>query len=184
MKKEKLGITPVDWTLSIFGILVLTCLVVLPPVFRVVFKKTVKPIDDAKVVVENMTCTKNNFMVDGHMTNDTIEFTYMNDKISKYTRKIEMSFESVDSYEQVKKDYGKLATAYSFIRNGVTYVVNADDGTLKIKVEEDFNLGIFQPTSITIPGDSEETQVTSEYTRNDLVSNIKVDLTDSKYTCK
>ena len=184
MKKEKLGITPVDWILSILGILVLSCFVVLPPLFRIVFKKNVKPIDDAPVVVEQMICTKNNFVTDGHMTNDSIDFTYMKDVISKYTRTTEMSFDSVDTYEQMKQEYGKLATAYSFAGAGVNYVVNADDGTLKIKISEDFNLGSFQPTTVTIPGDDHETQIVSEYTRDDLVSNIKADLIDAKYTCK
>lgn len=184
MNKEKLGITPADWALSILGILVLVCLIVLPPVFRVAFKEKAKPIDDDQPVVEHMTCSKENFVSDGHMTNDTIEFTYINNRISKYTRKTDMTFTDVESYQQLKEEYGKIANDYSFIKNGVSYVVNADDGILKIKVEEEFNLGLFQNTEITIPGDTEPKQITSEYTRNDLVSNIKTDLTDAKYTCK
>ena len=38
MKNEKIGITPMDWALSIAGILVLLCFIVLPPVFRVALK--------------------------------------------------------------------------------------------------------------------------------------------------
>jgi hypothetical protein len=184
MKKENLGITPLDWILSIFGIIVLLCLIVLPPVFRVAFKEKVKPIDDDQPVVEYMTCSKENFVYDGHMTNDTIEFAYINNRISKYTRKTEMTFTDIVSYQQVKEEYGKIANDYSFIKNGVSYVVNADDGTLKIKVEQEFNLGTFQNTEITIPGDDTPKQITSDYTRNDLVSNIKTDLTDAKYICK
>ena len=96
-----------------------------------------------------------------------------------------MSFEELESYEQQKQEYGRAANMYSFVKDkGVKYTVTPDDGNLKIRVEEEFNLGSFQPTSITIPGDTEETQITSEYSRNDSVKEIKADLTASGYSCK
>ncbi len=183
MKNEKIGITPIDWALSILGILVLVCLVVLPPVFRVAFKEKAKPVDPDQPVIEHMSCTKNNFAGKGYITNDTIDFTYIGNRITKYDRKIDMTFSDLTVYEQQKQDYGRAVTMYSFV-NGVKYVVTPDDGNLKIKVDENFDLSVFQPTSITIPGDTEETQVTSEYSRNDTVSEIKADLTASGYSCK
>ncbi len=183
MKNEKIGITPVDWALSIFGILVLVCLIVLPPVFRVAFKEKTKTVIDDQPKIEKMTCTKNNFAGKGFISNDTIEFTYISNQLTKYSRKIDLTFSDLTIYEQQKQDYGRAVTMYSFV-SGATYNVTPDDGNLKIKVSETFDLGTFKPTSITIPGDTEETQVTSEYTRNDLVSDIKLDLTDSGYSCK
>lgn len=185
MKNEKIGITPIDWALSIFGILVLACFIILPPVFRIAFKEKAKIVNPDQPVVENMTCSKNNFVTNGYITSDSIKFTYIGDKINVYSRKIDMSFDELESYEQQKQEYGRAANMYSFVKDkGVKYTVTPDDGNLKIKVEEEFNLGSFQPTSVTIPGDTEETQITSEYSRNDSVKEIKADLTASGYSCK
>ena len=40
--KENNGLTPLNWVLSIAGILVLSCLVILPPVFKIAFKEKEK----------------------------------------------------------------------------------------------------------------------------------------------
>ncbi len=184
MKKEKVGITPLDWALSIGGIAILACLIILPPVFRIVFKEEAKPIEDNQPVVEYMTCTKNNFVTDGHMTNDKIEFTYIGSRISKYNKTMEMTFNDVVSYEQTKEIYDKEAAKYSFIKNGATYVVNLNVDDLKITVKEDYNLGIFQNTEVTLPGEDTPSIIRSDYTREDSIKDIKMDLTASGYVCK
>ena len=182
MKKE--GITPLNWALSIAGILVLTCLIVLPPVFRVVFKEKPEPVDDTKPVIETMTCSKKNFVVENYFQNETIVFKYVSNRINTYTKDTDMTFDDIATYERVKGEYGRLSSAYNLIKTGVNYVLSPDDGLLKISIKESYNLGLFKATSITIPGDTEPTQVTSEYTRNDLVSEVKDELVGMGYSCK
>ena len=185
MKKENNGITPTDWALSIFGILVLLCLIVIPPVFRIAFKEKAKPVDPDKPVVEYMTCTKNNFSTEGRIQNVEISFVYMLNRINSYSKKTVMTFSNLELYDQIKNDCAKLSSLYSFVKDkGADYVHVPDDENLKITIEEKFDLGVFQNTEVTIPGDTDPTPVTSEYTRDDLVSDIKEDLTSSGYTCK
>ena len=73
-EKKKVGLTSVEWIISIIGIIFLTLVIVLPPVFRVVFKEEIKEpnnsIQDDLIVEETeaiddsnypkVTCTKQN----------------------------------------------------------------------------------------------------------------------------
>ena len=56
MKKKKSGLTATNWVLSILGILVLSCFVILPPVFRVFLKEEEAPAQ--KKIVAMTTCRK------------------------------------------------------------------------------------------------------------------------------
>ena len=181
--KENNGLTPLNWVLSIAGILVLSCLVILPPVFKIAFKEKEKTSDDPKVVVQHMTCVKNHYPVEKHFESDTIKFTYVANKINKYSYVKEIVFDDTESFDKYKEEYGKLSTAYSLIKTGIEHKLNIDNSTLKIVSSEEFNLGSFQPTSVTIPGDNEPTKVDSEYTREDSVSDIKTELINSGYSC-
>ena len=182
MKEEKIGITPINWILSILGIAVLLCFIILPPVFRVVFKEEVKVPDD-EPIIEHLTCTKNNYVTTDHFENDSITFNYVGNKVNTYSRVTEMTFHNLDDYEKVRDELGRLATAYSLL-DGVEYIVTPDVGSLKITLTQKFNLGTFKSTSVTVPGDLEPTQLTSDYTHSQLIKDIKADLIDEKYSCK
>lgn len=185
MKKEKvkIGLTPLNWVLSIAGILLLSCLIILPPVFRVFIKeaKVVEEIPE-QIIIEKLTCSRKNYRVGSHVENDLLTFNYYKDKIRTYTRKREMSYQNLDQYELDKQSFGRLTSAYDILE-GIKYSVNTDDTETKIVVSESYDLGVFKKTYIIIPGDTEETEVDSKYTLEDSVNAIKNDLEKNGYTC-
>lgn len=183
MKEKNNEITPMNWLLSILGIILLSCFIILPPVFRAVFKETKPIVEPDQPVIEHMTCTKSNYVVDTHYENDSITFNYLNNRINTYKKEMTMTFNTLEEFNAEKEMLGRLVTGYSFIQ-GASYIVTPNDGDLKINITQEYNLGTFKKTSVTIPGDLEPTQLTSDYTRDDSVSDIRVDLVNSGYTCR
>ena len=123
MKNEvKVGLTGLDWALSIGGIILLLCVIILPPVFRATFKDDKKEEDVPKVVIEHLTCKKLNYMSEGAMNDSVYEFTYLNDHIRTYSIKKTMSYQALDTYDAAKQSFGRLNTAYSLL-DGLEYIV-------------------------------------------------------------
>ena len=180
MKNEKIGITTKDWILSIGGIVILTCLIVLPPVFRIAFKEKKVEEKNDQPVVQYMTCTKNNYVSEGHYQNQTYSLTYLVNTLNEYQEITEMTFDDVNMYYAAKEEYTKLAPVFKMAH--VDYTFTPVDGDLKITIKKVFNFGVFQNTSVDLEGVSY--QVRSQWSREELVSDIKEDLTTSGYTCK
>jgi len=183
-EKEKIGLSTLEWILSIVGILVLCCLIVLPPVFRVVLKeeKVEEDIPD-QIDILTLTCTKNNYYSGSVRKNDTYTIKYYKDKVRTYTIKSESIFTDTVPYDEEKQKQGRLSTAYSLVE-GINYTVNPNDAELKITTEEDCDLSVFKSTTVTLPGDTIETKINSVYTTKDSVEQIRIDLEDEGYTCK
>lgn len=183
MEEKNNGLTPMTWVIAILGMILLSCFIILPPLFRIVFKDKTVPLPDDQPVVEHMECVKNNYVTDNHYESDTIKFSYLNNRINLYTKKTVMTFNDTESFDAEKDMLGKLVTGYSFVK-GASYVVTPNVSDLKIIVTQEFNLGTFQTTSVTLPGDLQPTQLTSDYTRDNSINDVRIELTNSGYTCK
>lgn len=184
MKKQKIGLTTTNWILSILGILLLSCLIILPPVFRVVFKeepqKVPEPEPDIPTIIT--TCQKENIMELEYVDNEKLIFYHQNDKIKTFNKETNRIFNDPLIYQQNKQSYGVLVTAFSMI-SGYDYSATPNDNDSTINIIETYDLNHFAPTMIVIPGDTEPTSIKSDYELNESIVNIKENLTANGYLC-
>ncbi len=181
--KEKSGLSTFEWILSITGIIVLSCLIILPPVFRIVFKEQPQEYVPDEIEIKTLVCTKNNFYSGEVRRNATYTIRYFNDKVRTYTIKNESIYNDPTPYGEEKEKEGRLSTAYNLVE-GISYKVNPNDAELKIITEESCDLSKFKSTVVTLPSDSVETKINSAFTTKDSVDQIKIDLQDEGYICK
>ena len=182
--KEKVGLSTIEWILSITGILVLSCLVILPPVFRVFLKEN-KPQEDIPrdIDIKTLVCSKKNYYSGVVRKNDTYTIKYYKDKVRTYNIKLESIYTDPIPYDDEKQKEGRLSTAYNLVE-GISYTVNPNDAALKITTEEDCDLSVFKSTTVTLPGDEVETKINSVYTTKDSVEQIRRDLQTEGYICE
>lgn len=183
MKEEKIGLTTTNWILSIVGILLLSCLIVLPPIFRVVFKEEEKKEIKDEIIIEKLTCEKNNIISGTYAEDINLVFNYYNDNIRSYSKSASRTYNDYVLYENDKQKFGRYVTNFSLL-TGYTYSIDPNDETLAISISEEYDLSIFKSTTITIPGENEEVTVASTYTSEDSMNKIKNDLINDGYTCK
>lgn len=181
--KEKVGLSIIEWVFSIVGIAFFACLIILPPVFRIVFKEKAQEYVPDEIEIKTLTCTKNNYYSGEIRKNDTYTIKYYNDKVRTYTIVRESVYNDTVPYGDEKQKEGKLSTAYNLVE-GISYKVKPNDAELKITTEEYCNLSKFKSTVVTLPGDTVETKINSTYTPKDSVDQIKIDLQDEGYICK
>ncbi len=176
------ALTAKDWILSILGIIILLCFIILPPVFRTFLKDEVKLPEPTTYPVVTLNCYKDNITYDDYT--DKVNFTFysQNAKISSYSKKIERVYSDEIIYQQEKLNYGKLVTAFSVI-NGYQYLVTPNDDLFSLIINEDYDLNKFQDTKIMIPGDDDTTEVKSDYYLNDNIDSIKESLINDSYIC-
>ena len=182
-KEEKIGLTPVSIILSIVGILIFASFIILPPVFKVTFKKeVVEPPKPEKLVIETMICTRTNYTVGNHKEDNEITMTYAKDSLRTYKKRTEQTFKDTVTYEKEKQEQGNLTTAYYQV-NGVTYYnVSPKDSDAKIIIEEEFDLGIFKNEKVKI--NEKEYDIKLDYKQGDSVTGIVSALTNKGYNCK
>lgn len=184
MKQEKVELTTMNLILSIIGILLLTLVIILPPIFRVVFKEDEKPKDDIIVDYPTLTttCYKENIETDTSIDNETYIFQYKNNMIKSYTKSITKKYSDPNNYEIEKQSFGRLVSAYSVL-DGYNYTVNPNDEASSLTIQENYDLSIFQSTMIVIPGSDTPTEVTPHYFLNTVITDIEEELTTSDYLC-
>lgn len=183
-KKEKIGLTPVSLVLSIIGILVFASFIILPPLFRVVFKEeVVEPPQPEKIVIETMECTRNSYAVGNHNESNVVTLTYAKDSLRTYKKRTEQIYKDTVTYEKEKKSQGILTTAYSLL-NGVTYDVSPKDSEAKLIIEEDYDLGIFKAEKVTLPDSEEVVEIKEVYKLGDSVTGVVSKLSQEGYNCK
>lgn len=183
MKEQKVGLTSTNWILSILGIMVLSCFIILPPVFRNFLKEeVVEEPPKEQVVIGTTTCQNENIKAVDYSDNETLVFTYRNQKIQSFTRKTNRTYSDPIVYQEKKLTYGKLVTAFSVI-SGYEYSATPEDDTSSVRIQEDYDLTNFKPTTIVVPGDENPTAITTSYQLNDDISKVKEYLTTNGYTC-
>lgn len=183
MKEEKVGLTAINWILSILGILVLSSFIILPPVFRTYMKEeVVEEPPKEEIKIGTTTCQNENLVNIDYTDNEILVFTHQNQKIQEFTRNITRIYTDPLVYQEQKSLYGKYVTAFSII-NGYEYGATPDDDTSSFQIREKYDLATFKPTTITIPGDENPTAITTDYEFNANVTTIKDYLTMNGYIC-
>lgn len=182
--KENASLSTKEWIFSILGIIVLSCFIILPPVFRVVFKveEVVEDIP-TEIDIKTLVCTKNNYYSDIVRKSDTYTIKYYKDKVRTYNIKLESIYPDTIPYEAEKEKEGRLSTAYGLVE-GISYKVNPNDSELRITTEEDCDLSVFMTTNVILPGDEAETKINSVFTTKDSVQQIRMDLEDQGFSCQ
>ena len=179
MKKEKIGMTPISWFFSIVGIILFASLIIVPPVLRILIKEEEKkPEEPEKIVIVSTQCIKKTATETA-----TINITYANDSLMKYSKNTIQEFKSTAEYEQEKQKQGRLTTAYSLL-DGVTYDVSVQDSNLKITINEDYNLSTFKAESVTLPDSEEVVEIKDVYKKGDSATGIISELTNDGYECE
>lgn len=184
MKEEKIGLTTTNWVLSILGIIVLTCLIVLPPVFRTFIKENVKdetPNIESPIVTT--TCYKAKIASADYEDDITYIFSHQDNKLKEINKKIERLYLDPLVYQDKRQLYGKLVTAFSIIE-GLDYTATPDDNNSKVIIRENYDLQSFKATVIVIPGDNEPTEIKSDYQYNDSMDSIINSLKTNAYVCE
>lgn len=183
MKQEKVGLTTMNYILSIGGILLLSLVIILPPVFRIVFKEEiVKSEEKEEYLILTTTCSKENIVTNNTNENENYIFQHVNNKIKSYTKITQKTYLDPSTYEVDKQDFGRLVTAFSIL-NGYSYTVVPNDEDNHLTIKENYDLEIFTPTMIVIPNDTEPTAVSSEYSLNQSIDEIKIELSTNGYLC-
>ena len=183
-KEEKIGLTPVSLILSILGILIFASFIILPPVFRVAFKKeVVEPPKPEKLVIETMECSRSNYTVGNHTETNLITMTYAKDSLRTYKKRTEQLYKNTVDYEAEKQNQGRLTTAYSLL-NGVIYNVSPKDKEGKLIIEEEYDLGIFKAEKVTLPDSDDVVDIKEVYKSGDSVTGIVSGLSKQEYSCK
>lgn len=183
MKERKVGLTATNWILSILGMLVLSSFIILPPVFRTYMKEEVveeEPKEEIKI--GTTICRNENLVNSNYVDNVTLLFTHQNQKIQEFTRNTTRTYTDPLMYQEEKTIYGKYVTAFSII-NGYEYGATPEDDTSSFQIHEKYDLAIFKPTTIMIPGDENPTAITTDYDFNTNITTIKDYLTTNGYTC-
>jgi len=183
MNEEKIGLTPKNWILSILGIIILICFIILPPVFRTYLPEEKEEIEEPVVApVLTITCLKEQINNEKYIDNEKYIIKHQDNKILEYTKETNRTYRDPLVYQQEKQSYGELVTAFSIL-TGYEYTATPEDNLSQIIIVEDYNLSTFNPTMIVVPGDTEPTSITSKYQFNDLIINAKQDLSTNGYVC-
>lgn len=183
MKEQKVGLTTMNWILSIIGILFFSCIIILPPVFRQ-FMKEEEVVEEPKVEIKIGTtvCQNANIVATDYTDNETLTFTHRNQDVQKFTRDTIRTYSDSIIYQEQKLTYGKLVTAFSIIE-GYEYSATPEDDSSSVRIQEKYDLATFKPTTIVVPGDENPTAITTNYQLNDDISTVKEYLIANGYTC-
>ncbi len=183
MKKQKIGLSAMNWILSILGILLFSCIIILPPVFRRFIKpEIIEEPPQEEIITATVTCQNENLAGVNYIDSEILVFTYQNQKLQGFTRTTNRVYTDSLTYQEQKSVYGKYVTAFSMI-NGYEYSATPSDDTFSVRIQEKYDLTIFKPTTIVIPGDENPTAITTSYELNSDISMIEEYLTVNGYTC-
>lgn len=184
MKEQKVGLTTINWVLSIFGIIILTSFIVLPPVFRTFLQEEKEIIPEPQISpILTTTCIKDQINYDNYIDKEIYTFKHQDNQILEYSKGINRTYKDPLVYQQEKQSYGVLVTAFSAL-TGYDYLATPDDNLSRVNIMENYNLKTFNPTMIVVPGDEVPISITSNYNLNDSMIAAKQELTTNGYFCK
>ena len=183
MKEQKVGLTTKNWILSILGILLLLCVIVLPPVFRIFFEEEeVLPEPDLGEPIVTTICSKDGLENVDYVDGEILTFEHQNLKVKQFTKKTNRIYNDPLVYQQNKQSYGVLVTAFSII-TGYDYSATPNDDMSSINIIESYDLNNFKDTTVVIPGDTESTSISSSYQLDSSITTIKEELVANGYVC-
>lgn len=184
MKDKKIGLSGMEWFLSIMGIILLVSVIVLPPVFRTFFPKEEKVDEslDPTIVLSEVSCTKEN-IGQGYKDQETLLFKTYQNQVRIFNSKIDRVYDDLIVYQEAKTEFGRKVTALSVI-GGFSYRINPEDDYLKLSIIEEYDLSVFIATVVTIPGDSDVTNIESKYQFNQDFMLVRQNLETNGYVCQ
>lgn len=202
--KQKSPLSIKEWIFCISGLTVLTLLVVLPPVFRIVFaddkdrenmpvptpvptmdlqsnKKETEPIDDSKM--EKIVCTKTEVHENSFQEEVTLTLSYEEGGLQVYSDTNKKTYDlAVEDplvlYEKEKLTCDEVPKAYLTI-TGFNYSCNSTENS--IEVTEKFDLNVFKEKKVTVG--EEEVIFSSPYYPKQNVRLIRRELEKVGYVC-
>lgn len=186
MEKEKVGLTPINYLLSMIGIIILASFIILPPVFRSIFPKkevVLEPTPNPEIVNQTLACHKSGITLSDYTANEAYIFTFKNSKLDRYTLRTEMVYSDPIFYQEEKNRYGRYVTAFSGIE-GYQYSVTPNDEEASFLVIANYDFNTFKPTTILVSGEENPTAITSRYVVGNDFNFVKNDMLTNDYTCE
>ncbi len=180
MRNQKVGLTTTNWILSILGIIILSCFVVLPPVFRIFLKEDEGPMNED--VSGITTCHKEGIENVDTIDDEIISFSHRNRKLLNYQKITTRTYIDPMVYQALKPTYGQYTTSFNMI-TGYQYSIHLEDDHSSVQITERYDLSTFRPTTITVPGEENPTAITSTYQLNDDIDKWKEYLVTYGYVC-
>lgn len=187
--KQKVGMTKLNWILSIGGIIILLVLIALPPVFRIVFeekenvntsKDNIKPDDTSNKPdtsdIDDTNLSKVICMIqttdDDYIENYTITLAHQDKLLEMFTEDITHTYLFDSKESESKYAQGKLAcNTTNTNANGLLYTCRATDDTIQTIKKVDLSKAT-----------SADSKISLTYHQN--IDDITTNLTNSGYTCQ
>lgn len=202
--KQKSPLSVKEWMFCISGLTIFTLLVVLPPVFRIVFaddsdggnlpiatpiptmdlqsnKKETEPIDDSKL--EKLVCTKTEVHENSYQEDITLTLAYEDGGLQIYSdtnkKTYDLALEDQAAlYQKEKLTCDDIPKSYLTI-SGFNYGCTSTENS--IEVIEKFDLNIFKEKKVTVG--EEEITFSSPYYPKQNVRLIRRELEKVGYAC-
>ena len=202
--KKKSPLSIKEWIFCISGLTILTLLVVLPPVFRIVFaddkekenmpvttpvptmdlqsnKKETEPIDDSKL--EKIACTKIEVHENSYQEEITLILAYEDGGLQVYSDTNKKTYDlavedQLSLYQKGKLTCDDIPKSYLTI-SGFNYSCTSTENS--IEIAEKFDLAVFKEKKVTVG--EEEVILSSPYYPKQNVRLIRRELEKVGYTC-
>ena len=199
--KQKVGLSKSDWILSIGGIILLTLLIVLPPIFRIVFEEEKQPaVDSNDTIVETTPSNREEEISDSiyskitcinqlthpeYIENSTIIIAHENNMLKVLTEDTTNTYllnskESESMYTQEKLACNNLPDVFHQIK-GYNYSCNVSETS--VQTTKKYDLNKFKPITVN-DHEGVSTSITTLYSINQSTTDIITSLTSEGYTCE
>jgi len=194
-ENKKVGLTTLNWFLSISGIIILSLFIILPPVFRTVFKEEViieenEPVEEKEPVQNNgiddtnylkVTCTKQNPLVDYNETSQII-LSHENNALRILTINSNRTYLNTKESESAYTDSKLLCSSNKDVLSSISgFNYNCDITDTNINETIKYDLAVFEVNNL--PTDKLNL-FSPNYTLNQDITVIQNLLINDGYTCQ
>ena len=196
---KKIGMSTLKWILSITGIILLILLIILPPIFRIIFEEEyivdnensnkIEEIPSNKEEVEDnnyakITCIKQTTYPE-YIDNSIVVLAHDNNLLKVLTEDIPHTYlldskNSESMYTEEKLSCNSIDDSIYQI-TGFNYSCQATIDS--IQTSKKYDLNKFEPTSVTTK-DGEILEIKSSFILNQDIADITTSLTSEGYTCQ
>jgi len=161
-ENKKVGLTTLNWFLSISGIIILSLFIILPPVFRTVFKEEViieenEPVEEKEPVQNNgiddtnylkVTCTKQNPLVDYNETSQII-LSHENNALRILTINSNRTYLNTKESESAYTDSKLLCSSNKDVLSSISgFNYNCDITDTNINETIKYDLAVFEVNNL------------------------------------
>lgn len=197
---KKIGLSKLEWTLSILGIVLLLLLMILPPVFRIVFEEELPDVKPATPDVKDDTIKKEPEIDDSSYTKiscmkQTPNASYVevssiilsadNELLKVYTDSVVNTYylnskDSESLYAEAKLECSNVSDNFYQV-GGLNFNCSSSEDTVSFTTK--YDLSKFVPTTV-INKENKQTKFESSYVLDQNVEEIKASLITDGYTCQ